>query len=147
MQFPIHVGLHRSRLLARVSILLGGVALCFLYLFSRSTVAFAIFATLTLFLLAGMLRQSCLPLRALSLKCDGMIEVTLAGETDYFPASLLGGALIHPWLTIFRVEIQSKPDRVYSVVLLPDSLSAENFRRLRVFLRWHALKLSEAGDV
>ncbi len=147
MQLPIHIGLHRSRLLARVSIFIGGLALCFLYFFLRSTAAFAVFSALTLALLAGVFGQSRMPVRALSLKRDGLIEVCLAGETDYCPASVLDGALIHPWLTVFRVEIQSMPRRVYSVVLLTDSLSAENFRQLRVFLRWNTLNLSEAGEV
>ncbi|MBI5918284.1 MAG: hypothetical protein HY849_02765 [Nitrosomonadales bacterium] len=50
-------------------------------------------------------------------------------------AQLLGDSLVMPWLTVLNL----KPEGVRwarRVVILPDSLDAESFRELRVWLRW-----------
>lgn len=49
--------------------------------------------------------------------------------------SLLADSFVSPYLTLILIQPQEKR-RTYSIVLLPDSLDAETFRRLRVRLRW-----------
>lgn len=57
---------------------------------------------------------------------------------------LLPESTVHPWLVSFRVI--GEDGRKHSVLLTAETLSAEDFRRLRVFLRWRA-DFSEAdGD-
>jgi len=47
------------------------------------------------------------------------------------PAELLPGALVHPWLTVLTLRARGRRCRV---VLLPDTIAAEDFRRLRARL-------------
>jgi len=59
-----------------------------------------------------------------------------AGDGDFVPAQLLPGAAVHPWLTVLR--LRNAAGRVCVLCLTVDSLKKEDFRRLRVFLRWRA---------
>lgn len=65
---------------------------------------------------------------------DGAVLLdTRAGKQ--FTATLLANSLVTPYLTVLNVLPQGA--RLFrSVLVLPDSLDAESFRRLRVYLRW-----------
>lgn len=52
--------------------------------------------------------------------------------------SLLANSFVSPYLTLILIQPQGKW-RTHSIVLLPDSLDAESFRRLRVRLRWQSI--------
>lgn len=66
---------------------------------------------------------------------DGRLECQLAGEEEFRPAELLPGATVHPWLTAVRLKL---PEGRVAVVVLPDCTTIEEFRCLRVWLRWRA---------
>lgn len=56
-----------------------------------------------------------------------------------FRAALVSDLVIHSWLLVARFRLNTSGARI-NVVCLPDSASAEDFRRLRVWLRtylWH----------
>lgn len=48
---------------------------------------------------------------------------------------LLGSSFISPWLTILNLRPEEQWQTV-SLVILPDAVKQEDFRRLRVLLRW-----------
>ncbi len=52
------------------------------------------------------------------------------------PCRILPGSLVTPLLTLLNVLPQDARF-ARSVVILPDSLDAESFRQLRVWLKWH----------
>ena len=72
--------------------------------------------------------------RALRLRASGEIEVRSPGGR-WRRGCLRAGSFVAPWLTLvlWRAE-GSRFDR--AVVILPDMLGEEEFRRLRVWLRW-----------
>ncbi len=72
--------------------------------------------------------------RALRLRASGKIEVRSPGGR-WRRGCLRAGSFVAPWLTLvlWRAE-GSRFDR--AVVILPDMLGEEEFRRLRVWLRW-----------
>jgi hypothetical protein len=72
--------------------------------------------------------------RAVHLMGEGAIEVQDAAGT-WRAGMLRDGSFVAPWLTIIRWrERGARFDA--SVVLLPDMLAAEDFRRVRVWLLW-----------
>lgn len=67
--------------------------------------------------------------RRLACDCEG------AAEVDGVRGRLQHPCFVAPWLTVVRW----RPDGAFldrTVVVLPDMLPAEDFRRLRVLLRW-----------
>jgi toxin CptA len=57
---------------------------------------------------------------------------------DWQEATLLGTSFVSPALTILNLKIQNRW-LARHVVILPDSLPSEDFRQLRVLLRWSKL--------
>ena len=72
----------------------------------------------------------------LRLEGSGRISVASDASTQFVAARLLPEASVHPLLTIIRLEVES--GRQYTVIAAVDSLNGDDFRRLRVFLRWQA---------
>ena len=142
MQFPITIGLRRSRFLSLglilAHLLAGGVAL---------VTPWAIPAkALLLACLVGSGGFTWLRLtprvERLRLLADGGMECWRVGEADSWPVALVGPATVHPRLTVFRLAGEGG---CFSVVVAPDSMDAEDFRRLRVWLRWRADFSGSAG--
>ena len=130
------IGLHRSRFLdgALLLILLLTIGLLMLW-----PVALAIRAPCLLAaLLAGWLayRQLSPCLAAIRLERDGRIGIAVFGQDQFRPVGVLPGATVHPWLTVLR--LQEEQGKRYVLLLCGDMLTADDFRRLRVFLRWGA---------
>jgi toxin CptA len=46
-----------------------------------------------------------------------------------------GSSLVTPWLTVVNVSL-SQRHKVRSVLILPDSMAKDEFRQLRVWLKW-----------
>lgn len=70
---------------------------------------------------------------ALRGKSDGNLE--LQREGDWEPIELLPDSLVLPALTVLRYRVPGER-RVRTAVILADSLPGEDFRRLRVWVRW-----------
>lgn len=136
MQFPITIGLHRSRFLGYALLGASGLATGLILCLPRSTGILAVFLALCWGCSALAWRRLAPAVQALRFEQDGAMQILAAGVADYAPAMMQAGATVHPWLTVFRVV--SEDGRRHTVLIAPDSASAEDFRRLRVFLRWRA---------
>lgn len=84
------------------------------------------------------LRRDCfrsLPhsLTALRLDEEGGCEFQ-ARSGDWQSAKLLGSSFVTPYLTVLNLEAGSWFAR--HLVILPDAVNADDFRRLRVWLKW-----------
>jgi toxin CptA len=136
VQFPITIGLHRSRFLDRAVLAIALVASCVILVFPRSTATLAgiLLLTWTGAVLAWwQLKPALSELRLLG---DGRLEILPEGATEFQPVRCLPGATVHPWLTVVRIEMPN--GQRLSVLATVDTMSHEAFRRLRVFLRWRA---------
>jgi hypothetical protein len=72
--------------------------------------------------------------RAIHVSRSGAIEV-LTGAGGLRSGELRDGSFVAPWLTIIRWRPHgARFDR--SILLLPDMLPSDDFRRMRVMLRW-----------
>ncbi len=137
MQFPVVIGLHRSFLQRAIAIFLL-LAAIFVALFGP----FPIWgrAVLLLLVLAGslILRQRLNhPVHSLMLSAEGKLSVRFSGkETEFFPVTILPSATVHPWLTVLRLEYEGHS---LNLMITPDAIDSEAFRRLRVWLRWQAI--------
>lgn len=56
-------------------------------------------------------------------------------DRDWHEAHVLGTTFVSPYLTILNLKCPDS-SRTHHVVVLPDSASPEEFRLLRVWLRW-----------
>lgn len=136
MQFPITIGLHRSRLLD---------CLVFLSALSASLVVIAFPQAMVIqggVLLAVWccsahawyrLSPQC---TAIHLERTGHLSVALADTEEFSMAELMPSAIVHPWLTVVRLKTDG--GGMCRLIATVDNLDREDFRRLRVFLRWQA---------
>jgi len=133
VQFPIAIGLRRSRFLAVVLLLghcLGLLGVC-LPPWPFEAVVILSFAIVLLALVAWWrFRQREFELR---LFADGRVEWRYCGESVFQPARIPRGVFVHPWLSVFALDTGG---RVSWHPVFPDSASPDDFRRLRLWLRW-----------
>ena len=130
--------LHPSTYLAAILITAHGVALAALL-----SLALPLWAqvALTMLLLTSLLfylrRDAWLsaPSSAIALLLEGDSVVLTTRSGDLWPGQLLRDSLATPWLTILNVLPQGA-HFARSVIILPDSLDAESFRQLQVWLKW-----------
>ena len=55
------------------------------------------------------------------------------GDDQFSPVKILPGSFVHPYMTILRFRKQQK---IITVILTGDNVDTDQFRRLRVFLRF-----------
>ena len=88
----------------------------------------------------------CKPRAPLGLRChkDGKLEMKSGG--GWILLTLEAPPVLLPWLTVlrYRQSAEKLPD---SLVITPDALPAEDFRRLRVWLRWLSPHHQPSPDV
>ena len=136
MQLPVNLTLHSSRRLAILLLAAHGGALAVLIVISLP-----VWIRLILLLLICWSGGSTLQrtngrnrIAGLLLRADGKMEYTrLNGE--------FGEALPHPHSTVtpqLTILLFRLCKRLESLVLLADSLNEEDFRRLRLWLRWQS---------
>ncbi|MDO9102860.1 MAG: hypothetical protein Q7J20_10645 [Candidatus Nitrotoga sp.] len=70
-----------------------------------------------------------------TLLLDGDMILLVARNGDQVTTRVLADSLVTPFITILNVLPQGSY-LARSVIILPDSLDAEAFRQLRVWLRW-----------
>jgi toxin CptA len=144
VQLPITIGLHRSRFIDVFVAGSAGLASLFVLLFPCA-VLIRWGLLLTIWSIALVARRQCsLKFSAIRLERDGQLSVILATDQEFTVAELLPGATVHPWLTVLRLK--TGEGCVFPLLLSGDSLSADDFRRLRVFLRWRADFSGRADD-
>ena len=70
------------------------------------------------------------------LRCQDDGGLAIRRGDDWAPVRLLPDTLVWPWLAVLRYRIDER--RATTLAVLPDSLEKDDFRRLRVWLRWGA---------
>lgn len=144
MQFPITIGLHRSRLQIPFFVLLALVAAIIILLLAWPlAVQLALLVGLGLYLVF-VLRKLSHPIQELRLSKDGQLSIRFRGkEETFFPVIIQPGVTVHPLLTVLSMEYEAHH---LLLVITPDCLAAEDFRRLRVWLKWQAILGEPDGD-
>jgi toxin CptA len=143
VQFPIVIGLRRSRFLdaaLMATTCVGLVAIARVPWPPLISFSLGIATVLVALFVARALTPR---IRALRIDHDGAIGCQLIGNPGFSPARLLSGATAHPWLTVLRLAHEHG---AYRLVIAPDSAAPEELRRLRVWLRWRAEVSGGAGD-
>jgi toxin CptA len=136
VQFPITIGLRRSRFLdgfIGLSLLLASGAIL---AFPRSTLIQAMILCSIGFFAALAWRRLKPRFSAIRLEHSGEISLLCAADQVFVLAEILPGATVHPWLTVVRLKTEDGSP--LTLIVTVDSLKAADFRCLRVFLRWRA---------
>ena len=132
MQFPVHIELHRSRLLSLLMILFHAIAAgCVMALPWHWTLQ-----SLPGILLGVSLWRALQPTEIVGLRLSeraGLDCILPAGER--IAVQILPDSTVFRQLLVLRLRF-GDTGRVKSLVLLPDSMLAEQFRVLRLWLRW-----------
>jgi len=136
MQFPVTLPFKPSRRL-RAALVFAHVLAMLSLLLLPSAYATPSVLILAVPILIGSLfwtwRTAEVP--ALILKQDGSLIWCTEGS-EAFPGLLIGGT-VFSWLVVLRVRLEGPGTGQIKVLLaLKDSLSANDFRRLQVWLRW-----------
>ena len=143
MQFPMTIGLHRSRFLDAFivsgALLASAGALAFP---GESLIQVGVLSLTCLFAFWAI-RQLTPSISAMRLEQNGDVSLRSIVDNEYRVAQIMPGATVHPWLTVVRFKCPEQP--VQTLIVTVDSLKAADFRRLRVFLRWRA-EISEMSD-
>lgn len=79
------------------------------------------------------LRRSHHAVVGLKILREGMKVETRSGS--WTTANILATSFVSPWLTVLNLKLPQQRLPTH-VVLLPDMLSRDEFRRLRVWLKW-----------
>ncbi len=144
MQFPIIIGLHRSRIL-------DGALLAAALLAIGAFWAWPLALTIRLAGMAVIVASCHVAWRQLEpnpgfIKLDrsGRIFAAHQRNSEFKVLVTLPGASVHPWLTVIR--FQDEFGKRHTVLATHDTMSPGDFRRLRMFLRWRAKFSDSAGD-
>jgi len=136
VQLPITIGLHRSRFLDSLVLLSALLASLVVIAFPQSIVVRGAMLLAVWCCAAHTWHRLSPQCAAIHLERTGHLSVVLAGLEEFSMAELMPGAIVHPWLTIARLKTDG--ERVCTLIATIDNLETEDFRRLRVFLRWQA---------
>lgn len=161
MQFPITIGLHRSRFVRPLAYAVLCLWLLVWAFWSGQgalwwQLALSALGLGALLALERMLLRATVVVTALRLEADGrlLVRPCLAGQglaspgNDgckdgckeefeagvWWPAQLSPVTRVHPWLTVLSGTLAD--GRRFSLCLTVDRLKRADFRRLRVFLAW-----------
>ncbi|SBT04342.1 conserved hypothetical protein [Candidatus Accumulibacter aalborgensis] len=144
MQFPLHLTLRRSRLLSFlivwVHLLAGG---CVWVLSWPAALRYGLLALLALSAWHALRRS---PVVALRLTEGGELAF-LSAAGDRVLVSVKPETVVFSQLIVLRARDDDQ-GRLMTLVLLTDSMSAEQFRQLRLWLRWRPDASEQSvGDV
>lgn len=136
MQFPITIGLRRSRLIDAGVMLVALLASSTTLVFPQST-AIQLLMLSAIWVAAGGAWWRLSPkLSAIRLERSGQVSIAHHGDNEFSAAELLPDATVHPWLTLVRFKTDEGDFR--TLIATVDTQNRQDFRRLRVFLRWQA---------
>ena len=143
MQFPIFFGLRRSRILIAGLVVLVFLALG-MGLYFLNHLALQLIFCLLITSLAFIAWQKITPVFSeIRLDRGGGISLRCNKQQEFFSVVIQPNTTVHPWLTVFRAS--SVSNQTYTLIATVDTLNRQDFRRLRVFLRWQADLTNAAG--
>ena len=132
MRFPVFIGLRRSRIFV--------VAICVMHAMAAGAfLALSwpwIWRVVPLVALAVSLWRVLLPCRVVALRLDqdGNLACDLRDGTR-LPATLLPDSTVFSWLVVLRLRLDGER-KALSLPLFQDHMSGDEFRTLRLWLRW-----------
>jgi toxin CptA len=88
--------------------------------------------TIAVSLLLHLRRQATHEIRC---EPDGSLQIRIASE--WRAATLLPASVVMPWLVVLHYRVEDN-GQTHHLVMPPDSLPSDDFRRLRVWLKWKA---------
>lgn len=136
MQFPVIIGLHRSHFLD-IALLFGAMLATGAVLASRQSTGIQVALVIATWIVFGLAWRRLLPkLSTIRLERTGHVFISNNDGNVFVAARLLPDAVVHPWLTVIR--LRTDEGQRHTLIATVDSLSPQDFRRLRVFLRWRA---------
>ena len=142
----LRLSLFPSRVFAGLLIVAHGVSLVAVWvvdwpLWVKVLASIAVFASCMFHLHRDALLRLPYSVATVILKQDGSIDVTQRNGVT-MTGRQVPGSFVHPWFTtiLWRGE---GARFLRSVVVLPDSLSADQFRELRVWLKWWRTEKAE----
>ena len=134
MQFPISIELHRSKLLFLLLVALHGGAAAGVAVLPWPPGARALLLLLIGASLLWAVRR--LPLAGLWLVARDRIECVQA-DGRRVSAEVLPDSTVFSWMIVLRLRLEGEK-RTCALVVLPDQLTRDKFRQLRLWLRWQA---------
>ena len=140
MRFPVLIELHRSNRLSLLLVLFHITASASLIILPWPLYL----RTVALALVGLSAWRSLRPSEVVSLclSAKDRLECTLKDGTHCEP-SVLPETTVFAALIVLRLRF-GEGKRASSLALLPDHMSADQFRALRLWLRWHAVSTTEA---
>jgi hypothetical protein len=141
VQFPIDIGLHGSRFLFLLLVLVHSVAAGCLVALPWPL----ILRCASLALVGVSLAHALRPSRIVGLRLAGPSRLDcLQADGSRVAAKALPGSTVFARLLVLQLRI-GEEKRTTSLPLLPDQMSAQEFRLLRLWLRWQAEPKDDAG--
>ena len=139
MQFPLLLELHRSRRLdfLLVAFHLAAALSLLVALWPRDDLIYRYPLLALLLALVGLSAWRALrrkDIDRLKLDAEGVLFVARGGGKSQ-RAAVLSDSTVFRHLAVLRLRIEGEA-RVRNVALLPDQMSAEQFRQLNLCLRW-----------
>ncbi|MCU0812571.1 MAG: hypothetical protein MUE59_16370 [Thiobacillaceae bacterium] len=134
MEIPLHIGLRRSHLLSWLLVLLHVLAAGSLFLAPWPAVLR--YALMALVVLSAWHTLQPSTIVGLRLGENGELGF-LSPDGDFQPVTVQPDSAVFSWLIVLRVR-EAGQGRLHSLALLLDSMPAEQFRLLRLWLRWRA---------
>lgn len=136
MQFPVTLQFKPSRRLRAALVFAHALALLSVVLLSSAYASpFPIFLAPPILIGSLVWTWRTVEAPVLVLKQDGSLQWCVAG-TEGLQGQLVGGT-VFSWLVVLRIRLEgSAKGQIKVLIALADSLSANDFRRLQVWLRW-----------
>lgn len=146
MHGTVQLPIRSSRLLAAALCVAHGAAIAVLWasglpvtVTAAATTVLAVALAWQLF--AGAARRRAPAIVVLELRGDGTLAVCTR-DGRWREGTVAGSTFVAPWLTVVHVRLEGAR-RASSVLLLPDNVDREDFRRARVWLRWKSAAAPE----
>lgn len=141
MQFPVNIGLHRSRVLLFLLLLLHGVAAaCVMVLPWAMLWRVVALLTVGVSLFAALRRPRIVGLRLVT---KDRLECLLV-DGSCVAAKTLPDSTVFARMLVLRLRL-GEERRISQLVVFYDQLGADEFRRLRLWLRWQGEPRKDAG--
>ncbi len=144
MQFPIFIELRRSFIHTLLTCAMHGAAAACLVAVPLDWY----WRVVALPAIAGSLWSALRSCRFASLRLTAREGLSfIDGDGGHVEAALLPDSTVFTWLVVLRFRI-GEERKGHAVTLFPDQMSREEFRTLRLWLRWNASagKCDEPGD-